>query len=186
MAAELTDSDLALHAMLVSGWLTAERLAGWGVPEPGQVLAGLSSEGLVRVARTSRGEMFTLTGDGQRRAQTWSDAWLAELPAADKDTLLSLLDRFEDLDPQLKRVVSQCQQGGEAATALARLHDAARGTVTSIAAIGPHWLSYPGRLDHAVSQVAQGCAEYVASPLVDSYHTVWHLLHRDLRMTKAG
>ncbi len=62
----------------------------------------------------------------------------------------------------------------------------ARATVTSIAAIGPHWVSYPGRLDHAVSQVAQGRAEYVASPLIDSYHTVWHLLHRDLRMTKAG
>jgi hypothetical protein len=187
MAAQLADADLALHAMHVSGWVTPERLAGWGIPEPGGMLAGLSGEGLVCAARTPRGEIFKLTGDGERRAQDWADAWLADLPPAGKHALLSLLDSFEDLDPRLKRVISQCQQNGEAApAALSQVHEAARGTIVEIAAIGPHWMSYPGRLDHAVSQVAQGRAEYVASPLVDSYHTVWHLLHRDLRMAKAG
>lgn len=187
MTAQLTDPDLALHAMLVGGLLTPERLAEWGVCEPSLVLAGLSGEQLVRAARTPRGEMFALTEQGQSRAQGWSDAWLAELPADDWAALMSLLDSFECLDPELKRVVFECQRGGGGAgpAALAGLHDAARGTIKSIAAIGPHWASYPGRLDHAVSQVAQGHAEYVASPLVDSYHTIWHLLHRDLRMTRA-
>jgi DNA-binding PadR family transcriptional regulator len=188
MAAKLTGPDLALHALHVSGWLTRERLAGWGVDEPDEVLANLSGAGLVRVAQSPRGGLFSLTDEGKARAQAWAGTWLADLPAADRAALPALIDSFEDIDPQLKRVVSACQERGAQAgsAALTALHEEARETITMIAAIGPHWVSYPGRLDHAVSQVGRGHAEYLASPLLDSYHTVWHLLHRDLRMTRTG
>jgi hypothetical protein len=188
MAAKLTGQDLALHALHVSGWLTRERLVGWGVDDPGEVLANLSGASLVRVARSPRGELFTLTDEGTARAQAWAGTWLAGLAAANRAALPALIDSFEDLDPELKRVVSSCQERGAQAgsAALTALHEGARETITMIAAIGPHWVSYPGRLEYAVSQVGRGHGEYLASPLLDSYHTVWHLLHRDLRMTRAA
>jgi hypothetical protein len=186
MNVRLTDPGLALHAILVSGWLTEERLVGWEVREPGRVLAELSREGLVRMARTPRGELFALTDGGKRHAHAWYDGWLAGLPRADRNTLGLLLDSFEALDPQLKRVVSRYQQGGDqdGPAELSSLHREARGTVESLAAIGPQWASYPGRLDHAIRAVTRGDERYVASPLIDSYHTVWHLFHQDLRMTE--
>jgi hypothetical protein len=43
------------------------------------------------------------------------------------------------------------------------------------------WLDqYPRRLSSAMTHINAGRVQWVASPLVDSYHTVWFELHEDL------
>lgn len=188
MTTRPTSPELALHAVRVSGWLAPDRLADWGVNQPGQVLAALAGDGLLRKMRTPRGEMYGLTPAGTECATAWATAWLAGLSGAGRAGLTGLLDRFERLDPKLKRLITSWQAGSRdgIGDALTGMHDAARETIALIAAAGQQWAGYPGRLDRAVGQVLQGDTAYIASPLVDSYHTVWHLLHCDLRLVSAS
>jgi pyruvate,orthophosphate dikinase len=39
---------------------------------------------------------------------------------------------------------------------------------------------YPVRLDQALRRVREGERDWVARPVIDSYHTVWFELHEDL------
>jgi pyruvate,orthophosphate dikinase len=48
--------------------------------------------------------------------------------------------------------------------------------VASLARLG----TYAARLDRAARLAADGDQRYVASPRVDSYHSVWFELHEDL------
>ena len=43
--------------------------------------------------------------------------------------------------------------------------------------------SYAPRLAAALERVERGEREWVARPLIDSYHSVWHELHEDLLLT---
>jgi hypothetical protein len=188
MTTRPTNPDLALHAVRVSGWLAPDRLACWGVDQPGRVLTALAGDGLLRLVRTPRGEMYGLTAVGTEHATAWAAVWLSGLSGGERAGLAALLDCFEQVDPRLKSLITSWQggAGGPVRAALSGLHDAARETIGLIAAVGPQWASYPDRLEGAVAQVAQGDNAYVASPLVESYHTVWHLLHRDLRLVSEG
>ena len=44
----------------------------------------------------------------------------------------------------------------------------------------PRFGAYRGRLRAAVARVDEGDAEWLTSPRIDSYHTVWMQLHEDL------
>jgi pyruvate,orthophosphate dikinase len=44
----------------------------------------------------------------------------------------------------------------------------------------PRLADYVSRLDRAAGLVAEGDHGYIASPRVDSYHSVWFELHEDL------
>lgn len=179
-------AELSLHAVRVAGWLPAGRLATCGLGEPERLAAELVGTGLVRRVSTPRGELLGLTPAGTERATTAVRIWLDGLPAAQKDTLAASLAGFERVDPQLKRLVTDWQRGAvpDIAAALADFQASAREPVEAISAV-PLWSSYPARFDNALRQVAAGETDFVASPLVESYHTVWHLLHRDLRLVLA-
>jgi hypothetical protein len=184
----MTNRDTALHAARVCGWLTRDRLVSWGVPEPEPTLAALVEERLADLARTPRGDIYRLTPAGTERARDWAAAWLAGQPPGTRARLTELLARFEQRDPELKRLITRWQSDSGAGVAgeLSALHQEARPILCAIADAGPQWSTYPRRLDRAVEQVAGGDLKYVASPLLDSYHTVWHLMHQDLRTVVAG
>lgn len=47
----------------------------------------------------------------------------------------------------------------------------------------PSLAGYRARLSHALEQLDEGDDSWLASPLIDSYHTVWMHLHQELLLT---
>jgi pyruvate,orthophosphate dikinase len=142
----------------------------------------------------SSGGMFSLTPEGKERGAALvvvhQEQWgKAEAAAA--------LDAFVPFDKHMKAVVTAWQMREVGGQQVLNDHsDAAydAGVLAEVAAlhagVGP-WLSglasrlpwlggYASRLDGAARLVAGGDPRYIASPRVDSYHSVWFELHEDL------
>jgi pyruvate,orthophosphate dikinase len=65
-------------------------------------------------------------------------------------------------------------------TRLDALHRDAAAWLAPLAAELPRLAAYATRLDRAAEHARGGDGRYVASPRVDSYHSVWFELHEDL------
>ena len=63
---------------------------------------------------------------------------------------------------------------------VAALHAGVGPWLTGLAGPLPWLGGYAARLDEAARFVAGGDPRYIASPRVDSYHSVWFELHEDL------
>jgi pyruvate,orthophosphate dikinase len=63
---------------------------------------------------------------------------------------------------------------------LEALHGDAVAWLSPIVASVARYARYLARLDRAARLAADGDPRYVASPRVDSYHSVWFELHEDL------
>jgi pyruvate,orthophosphate dikinase len=63
---------------------------------------------------------------------------------------------------------------------LAELHRDTVAWMAPLTAAFPRFGRYQGRLEPALSAAQKGDQRYVASPRVDSYHSVWFELHEDL------
>ncbi len=69
------------------------------------------------------------------------------------------------------------------ADVIARLSDADTAfapTMDSLAVAVPRLSGYRRRLAAALTRIIAGEADYVAKPIMDSYHSVWFELHEDL------
>jgi pyruvate,orthophosphate dikinase len=64
--------------------------------------------------------------------------------------------------------------------ALQTLHDDFRPLVERVGAVAPRLGGYVGRFDAALEAFAGGDHSFLASPLKDSYHTVWFEFHEEL------
>jgi pyruvate,orthophosphate dikinase len=126
----------------------------------------------------------------------------AELIAADgarwgADRSLAALDAFIDLDGRMKETVTAWQTrmvdgaqtfndhtdpayDAEVLAGLAALHVDADAWLAPLVGQLPRLAGYRARLETAVAQATGGDGRYVASPRVDSYHSVWFELHEDL------
>ncbi|MBN2112546.1 MAG: pyruvate, phosphate dikinase [Acidimicrobiia bacterium] len=154
------------------------------------VLAEAVSAGLLKTA----GGMFSLTPEGKERG--------AGLVAADRKhwgeaDAAAALDTFVPFDQKMKAVVTAWQMREVNGEQVINDHtDAAydAGVLAEVAdlhaGVGPWlgglaaklpWLGgYAARLDEAARGVDGGDARYIASPRVDSYHSIWFELHEDL------
>jgi pyruvate,orthophosphate dikinase len=191
-ADDVTDDD-------VLGWLyiktisTADALAACVLTtaealEP--VVERLEAEGLVgRVAGA-----LQLTEAGNARAAALFDADRARLgtgPAA------AALDTFLPLDERMKTTVTAWQMrevdgaqvfndhadaGYDAAVLgeLDALHVDTEAWLTSLGSTVARFGTYRQRFERAIAAVRSGDSRFVASPRVDSYHSVWFELHEDL------
>jgi pyruvate,orthophosphate dikinase len=65
-------------------------------------------------------------------------------------------------------------------TRLGALHVDAIAWLQPLVAGLPRLAAYRERLERAASLVREGDGRYVASPRVDSYHSIWFELHEDL------
>ncbi|MFK4071130.1 hypothetical protein [Streptomyces sp. NPDC029674] len=176
-----------LHALHVAGWLSTERFEAWGAADAEPALSRLQDEGLVRLVKSPRGEMYGLTPDGTKRATDQLTAWRGAAAPEEVTRAVSALAGFEAHDPALKRLVTDYQRDPDGiGERLAAFDQDAAGAVDAVGAAHPLWESYPGRLRAALERVRGGDLTYVTSPLVESYHTVWHLAHRDMRVLCAG
>ncbi|MGZ4656931.1 MAG: pyruvate, phosphate dikinase [Blastococcus sp.] len=191
-AQEVADDD-------VLGWLyiktisTAEALAACllaaeDVVAP--VVERLEEQGVVgRVAGA-----LQLTETGAARAGELFEADRERLGAAAAD---AALDSFVPLDQRMKTTVTAWQMREVEGTqvfndhsdeeydasvlqALADLHAEARAWLESLGTAVGRFAAYLARFERAMTAVRAGDHRFVASPRVDSYHSVWFELHEDV------
>jgi hypothetical protein len=183
----VTDRVRTLHAVRVAGWLSCDRLAAW-FPDANPELDVLSDTNLFKRVAMPGEEMFALTSEGEHAAQVALDSLLGKLDDDGRAPLRRRLLEFERFDGTMKDVVTAVQRDRSSARAdaVGAFHRDVAGVVDAVASAFPLWRSYGDRLGEAVRQIERGDYTYVASPVIDSYHTTWHLLHRDMRLVVAA
>ncbi len=142
---------------------------------------------------------FVETASGQVRLTPAGKLEAAELFRADRDALgrcEERLDEFHAFDGRMKQIVTAWQVrevGGEQVLndhsdaaydaavldELGALHADTVVWLESLTSI-PRFATYRARLARALDLVRGGDQRFVASPRVDSYHSVWFELHEDL------
>ncbi|MGZ4670390.1 MAG: pyruvate, phosphate dikinase [Blastococcus sp.] len=191
-AQEVADDD-------VLGWLyiktisTAEALAACLLAAEevvAPVVERLEEQGVVgRVAGA-----LQLTESGAARAGELFEADRERLGAAAAD---AALDSFVPLDQRMKTTVTAWQMREVEGTqvfndhsdeeydasvlqALADLHAETRAWLESLGTAVGRFAAYLARFERAMTAVRAGDHRFVASPRVDSYHSVWFELHEDV------
>jgi phosphohistidine swiveling domain-containing protein len=190
--AELNADDV-LRGLMIKGLVTPETLAVTLASAPdkvGPLIDGLVVDGL---AETSD-DAFKLTGDGRLRAL---DVFAADRErAGGEEACVAALDRFILLDGRMKELVTAWQIR-DVANQVFNDHTDAAYDASILEQLGAlhgdliEWLTplgtklgrmaaYRERLERALARARDGDQKFVASPRVDSYHTVWFELHEDL------
>jgi hypothetical protein len=128
-------------------------------------------------------------------AAEYAGTWLRLPPASELETEVHrLYEVFLPLNRRLRDLCTawQCRPDGSPndhadpaydATIRDRLddiHDAAAPLLDRLAVSCPRLAEYRGRLEAAMQRLDDGDASWLASPLVDSYHTVWMHVHQEL------
>jgi pyruvate,orthophosphate dikinase len=182
-----------LAALLVKGYATPEGAgAALLVPpdEASELLDRLVADGLAEIAAGS----FRLTADGKAVARERIAADAASWGPA---TAAAALDTFLGLDARMKTTVTAWQMRDVDGTQefndhsdaaydarvlgdLAALHAEATAWLTPLVTGLPRLAAYRERLERANTAAQAGDQRFVASPRVDSYHSVWFELHEDL------
>jgi len=168
---------LVLHEVRLRGVATVD----------GPVVTHLEAAGLV--VRATRGVRVTASG------RTEHEQWARLAPGSDDEARARrAYERFLPLNRELIRVCNdwQVRPGGAANdhrdarydwSVLDRLHgvDERIGPIVShLARLHPRFARYRSRLRDALAHADDGGTEWVTSPRIDSYHTVWMQLHEDL------
>lgn len=192
VSAAATASD-ALRSLAVKGYATREGAAAALLATPdaaGQLLDRLVADGLAEVVAGS----FRLTVDGRAAA---AELLATEAVRWGSSSAQAALDGFLALDHRMKGTVTAWQMrtvdgqqvlndhsdaAYDAAILgdLAVLHADASRWLRPLVVDLPRLAAYQERLDRAAMAVSNGDGRYVASPRVDSYHSVWFELHEDL------
>lgn len=182
-----------LRVLLIKGTTTPELVSpalGISVERLEALLGDLAGEGLTEL----KNGMLRLSGEGRARAEAdlaaSRESWGEERAAAALDGLL-------EFDLRLKALVTAWQmrevdgamvlndhsdQGRDEAVleGLAALHARASAWLAELAEGMPRLARYVARLDRAGGCISTGQRAYIASPRVDSYHSVWFELHEEL------
>ena len=203
----MTRDDI-VRTLIIKGSATPDAVASAVVSTPehvGPILDRLVVDGLAEHVANA----FRLTRSGKARAK--------QLLATDQarwgvSNAVAALDAFLELDQRTKEIVTAWQvrdtRSGQVLNdhtddrydarvlnQLAALHRDAKEWLSSICSVLARFNTYRARLDRAVKSASDGDGRFVASPQVDSYHSVWFELHEELILlagrnradeTKAG
>jgi pyruvate,orthophosphate dikinase len=182
--------DACLRALAIKGVAPLEALADAVVASSDDV-RGIVDQLLQDDLVGTTAGAYTLTNSGKTRA---SELVEAERDAWGSDAASAALDRFLELDQRMKETVTAWQMrdaetindhsdpdyDGKILDRLAALSEDAMAWVASNEAGCPRLGDYRLRLERALDRAREGDHRYVASPRVDSYHSVWFELHEDL------
>jgi pyruvate,orthophosphate dikinase len=185
--------EAIVRTLFIKGFATVPLLAPALLTTDEQlapVLTAVQADGLIE----PKGAMYRLTDAGKAKGE--------ELMAADRaawghDAANAALDGFIVLDHRMKEVVTAWQMRDVAGSQVINDHSDASydaGVLASLAALhtdAAAWLDphtkglprlgdYAARLEAAAGRVAAGDHTYIASPRVDSYHSIWFELHEEL------
>ena len=154
---------------------------------PDEAAAGLAGQGLAM----TKGPITMPTPEGTAAA-----AKLLRLPpgSQEEQELDKLFDGFLPINRRLRDVCSAWQtrpdgmpndhsDGAYDDTVRDRLdevHSAIGPILRRMAAAQPRLAGYRPRLQEALDKFDDGESNWLASPLMDSYHTVWMQLHQEL------
>lgn len=186
-------ADDVLRALFVKGSVSPDDLGTALMVSPAEIdplVAELLAEGALAVAK----DALQLTGEGRLRAD--------ELFAADRRDIgagrtSELLDEFHAFDLRMKDIVTAWQvreiageqvlndhvdaeYDAEVLDRLVALHEELDGWLDPIGHELWRHAMYRSRLGAAARRAREGDQRFVASPRVDSYHSVWFELHEDL------
>jgi pyruvate,orthophosphate dikinase len=114
---------------------------------------------------------------GHERATAALDAFLA-LDHRTKDTVTAW--QLRDPDAQILNDHSDPDYDRGVLDRLALLHEEAVAWLSPLEASCERLGTYRARLGRALEQALAGDQRFVASPRVDSYHSIWFELHEDL------
>jgi hypothetical protein len=169
------------------------RLRGVVEIEETEVVTVLIGEGLV--VQSARG--IRITAVGRETHAAW-----ARLPAGDEVEQIArrAYERFLPLNRELLRVCNdwQVRPGGVPNdhrdarydwSVIDRLHTLDERIAPVVSRLGravDRFADYRPRLRVALARVDEGETEWLTSPRIDSYHTVWMQMHEDLLLAIGG
>jgi pyruvate,orthophosphate dikinase len=200
--AQRVTPDQCLRVIAIKGFASIGAVADAVLSTPGDIepiVDQLTTDGLT----TTVAGAHRLTEEGTARADELLDA---DRVAWGEDASAAALDAFLELDHRVKDAVTAWQlRDADAgvindhadpaydAGVLERLAGLHADAVDWFAGVetGPSRLAdYRARLGRAVEAARAGDGRYIASPRVDSYHSIWFELHEDLihlaGRTRAG
>lgn len=149
--------------------------------ELGDALETLAAGGLIETDG-----IIAPTPEGIAALEAWYARDRADLSEGERDRLI---DAFRPLDLEVKRLASAWQDAEardnwdarlSTIEALSALHDGALDYLRRNAAAFKRFAEYEARLTHAHDRVIDGETDHIASIRLDSYHTIWFILHEDL------
>ena len=182
-----------LRALLIRGHVTAEALAEGLLVEPAHVQTLVQELVEARLAESSAGTL-RLTGEGRLKALATFEADRLTLS---EERCVAFLEAFPAYDGRMKEIVTAWQMRDVGDDAVFNDHTDVEYDERVLKDLGAlhaetiQWLAplcgelrrfaaYQARLTRALDQAGGGDQRYVASPRVDSYHSIWFELHEDL------
>ena len=183
-------ADACIRTIGIKGFATLEGLSD-ALLAAGEAIQPIVDAFVAKGLATTTAGAFTLTDAGKARSADLvaaeRDDWRSEAASAALDGFLELDHRMKDIvtawqmrNPQALNDHSDADYDRGVLDRLRKLHSTARAWLTPLEAAAPRLAIYRLRLDRAIERVDTGDTKYVASPRVDSYHSVWFELHEDL------
>jgi pyruvate, orthophosphate dikinase len=186
------DAFAILRALALLGFASDDRIAVALVASADIVRRKIDELPAGHVKRTPRGLQVAPDGRGWLQTQL-----VAERERTDQEAANRLYLNFMEFDDRFKRLVAAWQvrtiDGREVindhadavydAAIRARIgvfHTEATPLIDDICAVASRLVPYRTRFARASAAVAAGDGSMIASPLKDSYHTVWFELHEEL------
>jgi pyruvate,orthophosphate dikinase len=190
--AAITKDDV-LRSLLVKGQCPPESIAQMLLADADGLQPAIDEAAAAGLAELASGTV-RLTAEGKLAAHDVFGAERERLGAAKAE---AALDAFLPFDHRMKDIVTAWQvreTGGEPAlndhadaaydagvlAGLAALHDEAGAWLGALTTELGRIDAYRVRLGRALDLARDGDQRFVASPRVESYHTVWFELHEDL------
>jgi pyruvate,orthophosphate dikinase len=186
------DAFAVARALALLGFAAEERIATALVTSAEAVRQALALLPANHLNRTPRGLQLAPEG------RTWLQAQLdAERACTDRAAAERLYGDFLTLDDRFKHLVSSWQMrnvdgrdvlndhadaayDANVRARLAAFHGDAAPLIEAICACAPRLTPYRTRFVRAARAIASGDGSMIASPLKDSYHTIWFELHEEL------
>ena len=196
--ADELDADDCLRTLALKGMATTDAIAAAALATPEAAAAALADLLAAEQVSIGPGDRYLLTPAGTASVDA---SYTAEAVSAGP-AIEPVFARFDELNLRFKRVVTDWQMrpppgdpdgdpvlndhtdedydAAVLAALEAEVHTGIRSVLATIATGVPRLAAYELRLGEAMAAIASGDTQMVASPLRDSYHTIWFELHEEL------